>query len=129
MVEAKKILLARQPRKRLSSEERFEIINVCPSVYSRDLVDCVHVCSEQLIGKRKVYVLLSILLYWGKKVVRLHSLFEIQNFKNWKPLKLPKYKKRPNLDQGKFLKINDYEKPLKKEERKQKVTFQNQNSG
>ena len=48
----------------------------------------------------------------------------IQNLKNWKLLEPSKYKKTTKFGQNKFLKINDYEEPTKKEERKKKATFQ-----
>ena len=48
-----------------------------------------------------------------------------QNFKNSKLFKPSRYKKTPKFEPKKFLKINDYEKPTKKEERKKKATFQN----
>ena len=48
----------------------------------------------------------------------------IQNFKNSKLFKPSKYKKTSKFVPKKFLNINHYEKPTKKEER-QKATFQN----
>ena len=49
----------------------------------------------------------------------------VKNSKNSKPFEVLKYKKTTQFGPNKFFRINDYEKPTNKEERKKKATFQN----
>ena len=46
-------------------------------------------------------------------------------FKKFKTVRTLKIQKTTKIGPKKFLQLNDYEKPTKKEERKKKATFQN----